>query len=309
MSSELDDDSSRIRSLLKQQQTLTSKCPEILRDDNARAELLELSRELTAQLTQPDELVADLAHAVSLPAVLSPQRTFRLNSTLFAKRTDLDNHNYWAKQAPDTMADLQSFMDGLYGGPLRSHWLSWFPMSDILTGLIEDEVAFVDIAGGRGHEGQAVLQKTDCKGRFVLQDLPEVINSIRDLDLRIETMGHDFLRTQPVKGAKVYFLSNILHDHPDPICKIILRRIAEVMKPGYSKLLISNIIMKDDQPPSRQLDMDITMLVLSGGLQRTEEDWTKLLGSVGLRIIKFWLSPGDQNGIVEAELKEDTKLG
>ncbi|KAF2231480.1 S-adenosyl-L-methionine-dependent methyltransferase [Viridothelium virens] len=206
------------------------------------------------------------------------------------------------------MADLQSFMDGLYGGPLRSHWLSWFPIRDMLTGLTKDKVAFVDVAGGRGHEGQAVLQETNCEGRFVLQDLPEVINGIKDLDPKIERMGHDFMRTQPVKGAKVYFLSNILHDHPDPVCQIILRRLAEVMRPSYSKLLISNIIMKDDQPPLRQLDMDITMLVLSGGSQRTEEEWTKLVDPVGFRIIKFWLPPGDQNGIVEAELKEGTGL-
>ena len=75
------------------------------------------------------------------------------------------------------------------------------------------------------------------------------------------------------------------------------------MTRGYSKLLISNIIMKDNQPPSRQLDMDITMLVLSGGSQRTEEEWTTLLDLAGLGVVKFWLPPGDQNGIVEAELK------
>ena len=74
------------------------------------------------------------------------------------------------------------------------------------------------------------------------------------------------------------------------------------MTPGHSKLLISNIIMKEDQPPSRQLDMDITMLVLSGGSQRTEGEWTKLLNPVGFRVVKFWLPPGDQNGVIEAKL-------
>ena len=118
----------------------------------------------------------------------------------YAKKTNLDNHNYWAKQTPDTMTDLQAFMGGLYGGPMRSHWLSWFPMKDMLAGVTKDEIAFVDVAGGRGHEAQAVFKETGCKGRFVLQDLPEVIAAIKDLDPKIERMGHDFMQEQPVKG-------------------------------------------------------------------------------------------------------------
>ena len=82
MASHLTADSHRIRSLLRQQQILISETPEILEDENARAELLELSRELTAQLTQPDELVADLAHCVSFSVAPSSSCTFRLNNTL-----------------------------------------------------------------------------------------------------------------------------------------------------------------------------------------------------------------------------------
>ena len=118
----------------------------------------------------------------------------------YAKNTDLDNHSYWARRAPDTMADLQGFMGGMYGGPIRTHWLSWFPMKDMLASVNKDEVAFVDVAGGRGHEAQAVYKETGCEGRFVLQDLPEVINGIKDLDSKVERFGHDFMEAQSVKG-------------------------------------------------------------------------------------------------------------
>lgn len=73
------------------------------------------------------------------------------------------------------------------------------------------------------------------------------------------------------------------------------------MTPGHSKLLISNFILTET-PSLHQLDMDISMFFLSGGAQRSEAEWTALLDSAGFRVVRFWHPPGDQNGIVEAEL-------
>lgn len=73
------------------------------------------------------------------------------------------------------------------------------------------------------------------------------------------------------------------------------------MLPRHSRLLISNFILTDE-PTLQQLDMDISMLFLSGGAQRSEPEWTALFESAGMRVIKFWHPPGDQNGIVEVEL-------
>jgi hypothetical protein len=41
----------------------------------------------------------------------------------------------------------------------------------------------------------------DAPGRLVLQDLPVVIDAIKDLDPKIERMNHDFHTEQPVKGT------------------------------------------------------------------------------------------------------------
>lgn len=72
---------------------------------------------------------------------------------------------------------------------------------------------------------------------------------------------------------------------------------------GYSKLLISNLIIADQDPSVRQCGLDIAMLQLHSGSQRGEHEWAKLLDQAGLRIIKFWHPPGDGDGIVEAELQ------
>lgn len=119
----------------------------------------------------------------------------------YARHTHLDNHKYWAQVKPETMEYFQTFMNGLYGGPARSLWWRWFPIHRFLES--DAEVAFVDIAGGRGHDVEGVLRACpEVRGRFVLQDLPEVIAGIQCLDPRIERVAHDFLTPQPatVKG-------------------------------------------------------------------------------------------------------------
>lgn len=120
----------------------------------------------------------------------------------YARHTELDNHRYWAQERPYVMSYFQDFMNGLYGGPGKQPWWSWYPIAEVLADA--GEVAFVDVAGGRGHEAEAVLQACpNVTARFVLQDLPEVIDATSGLDDRIEKMAHDFLTPQPaaVKGG------------------------------------------------------------------------------------------------------------
>ena len=76
------------------------------------------------------------------------------------------------------------------------------------------------------------------------------------------------------------------------------------MEPGYSKLLISNLIIKDEKAPLRHAGIDIAMFMFSG-LQRTETQWKQLLDKGGFKVVKFWYPPGDADGMVEAEIKLD----
>lgn len=74
------------------------------------------------------------------------------------------------------------------------------------------------------------------------------------------------------------------------------------MTPGYSKLLIGNIVLADVGVPLRQSLLDISMLVLHSGQQRSQSEFRELLEGAGFKIIKIWLPPGDGDGIVEAEV-------
>ncbi|KAK1457234.1 hypothetical protein CCUS01_01701 [Colletotrichum cuscutae] len=102
-----------------------------------------------------------------------------------------------------------------------------------------DATLLVDVAGGLGHDID------DFKKMYSNHpgDLPVVINDVEGIDTSIELMRHDFLTEQPIKGAKAYFMHSIMHDWPDDVCKKILASLAEAMKPGYSKLLIFEVVI------------------------------------------------------------------
>lgn len=225
----------------------------------------------------------------------------------FANKTKLQTYDYWATTGADKQ--FNTFMQGLFGTPARLRWLDWFPMDEVaLQGFDKSkgEYLLVDVGGGRGHESEAILEKYPLSaraGRFVLEDLGFVIDDIGKLDPHIEKLAHDFTQSQPIKGARVYFLQNVLHNWADPVCNTILTQLRGVMTAGYSKLLIGNIIIPSENAPLRQCGLDIAMLTLHSGAQRSETEWTWLLESNGFKVVKFWHAPGDGDGIVEAELK------
>jgi len=73
------------------------------------------------------------------------------------------------------------------------------------------------------------------------------------------------------------------------------------MTPGYSKLLIHDMIIPDQGASIFAAELDMTMMAFNGGLERTKVQWRALLNSVGLQGVEFW-DPVDEDGdgIIEA---------
>lgn len=220
------------------------------------------------------------------------------------------------------MANFNVFMQGLFGTPQRLGWLDWFPLAEVCFGGFDPskgEYLFVDVGGGKGHECRSVLGKyPEAQGKFALEDLPFVIDDVAQLDERVERVKHDFTTPQPIRGelfdldksvtrltnsgARVYFLQNILHNWASPVCLTILGHLRDAMLPGYSKLLIGNVILSDENVPLRQSGLDIAMLLMHSGCQRSESEWRALLRDAGLEVKKVWHPEGDGDGIIEAEV-------
>lgn len=83
-------------------------------------------------------------------------------------------------------------------------WVNWYPIQerviDGFNGQAED-VLQVNVGGGRGHDLDTFIPKfPGVKGRFILEDLPAVIDGYQKVNLRIEPVKHDFFTQQPVTG-------------------------------------------------------------------------------------------------------------
>jgi hypothetical protein len=110
--------------------------------------------------------------------------------------------------------------------------------------------------------------------------------------------------TLEITGARVYYFKNVLHDWSDEKAAIIFNNLKPAMKPGFSKIIAEEYILPDQNARSLPCMTDMAVMVFCSGLERTQQRWTDLMISVGLRIVKFWVREGDGLGIVEAELSE-----
>lgn len=144
----------------------------------------------------------------------------------------------------------------------RQPVLGLFPFETLAGGAGSDDVPLlVDIAGGDGNALRSILHAhPNFAGRVVLQDLPQVLDAIPKEKLEgIRPMHYDFNDAQPVEGARAYHLRRVLHDHPDELCRDILRNTASAMAPD-STLLIADLVMPE--VPSA-LDLDLVVLTVS----------------------------------------------
>jgi O-methyltransferase domain len=132
-----------------------------------------------------------------------------------------------------------------------------------------------DIAGGRGHLLSAILEAAPgSKG--VLFDLPHVISEAADLASSCLTLqgGNFFKDTLPKCDA--YILMEIIHDWPDKEAVAILRAVGQAAPPEATLFLIETIVPEGPQPDWSKM-LDIHMLTLLGGKQRTCREYELLL--------------------------------
>jgi C-methyltransferase len=130
-----------------------------------------------------------------------------------------------------------------------------------------------DIGGGRGHLLRAVLD-TAPDSHGVLFELPEVIDSLDVGHERMVTTAGDFF-VDPLPAADAYVLMEVLHDWTDENCVAILRAIRRAAHDG-SKLLIIEGVIPEEQADPRASVLDIVMLTVTGGRERTTDGLSAL---------------------------------
>lgn len=165
-----------------------------------------------------------------------------------------------------------------------------------LSALVAGEVApaydfsgfehVVDVGGSQGVMLAAVL-KAAPRASGVLFDLPEVIERGREavqglgLGGRLQAVGGDFLEGVP-GGGDLYILKSILHDWDDEKAVAILRNLRRVARAG-AKILVVEMVVPERVSPSPVHLMDLNMLVMLGGRERTQTELANLFARAELR--------------------------
>ena len=143
----------------------------------------------------------------------------------------------------------------------------------------------VDVGGGRGILIAALLRANPHLTGVVLDSASVVDRAAREIEAaglaeRCEAVAGDFFRFVP-PGGDIYLLAQVLHDWDDDRCQHILRTCREAMRDGDTLLVIEQIMPVRITSPSSAVGQDIAMLVLTGGHERTEQEFHTLLASSG----------------------------
>ncbi len=141
----------------------------------------------------------------------------------------------------------------------------------------------VDIGGGQGVLLAAILAATPGL-TGVLFDQSAVVDSARaTLPPGCEVVGGDFFGDIPA-GADAYVLSRVIHNWDDQDAVRILRSCRKAMPAGATLLIVESVLPERaaDQPAA--IRMDITMLMLFAGRERTETEYSALLSAAGLTL-------------------------
>jgi len=145
----------------------------------------------------------------------------------------------------------------------------------------------VDVGGSHGSMVAAVL-KRQPSARGILFDLPHVVEEAGPMLAaagvadRVERRGGDFRREVPA-GGDTYVLKAILHDWSDDECVAILANCRRAMAPG-GRVVVVEMLIDDAGPPSPAPLMDLNMLVMLTGRERTAEEFGNLFRRAGLKL-------------------------
>ena len=147
----------------------------------------------------------------------------------------------------------------------------------------------VDVGGGRGTLLAAILTAYPAL-RGILFDQPQVLEGARALleasgvASRCELSGGDFFQAVPA-GGDAYLLQQILHDWDDERAKQILERCHAAL-PSDGRLLIVERLIPPGNAPAPAKSVDMVMLVILGGRERTEGEYADLLAGAGFRLAR-----------------------
>lgn len=160
----------------------------------------------------------------------------------------------------------------------------------------------VDVGGGHGMLLSAILAAHPSV-QGTLFDLEEGIEAAKrgaggPLPGASFVIGDVFTTPVPA-GADAYLFRHLLHDYDDDDCIKMLQNVRKQMKPDSRVLVLEKTVPTDDTPgPGRWLDVHV--MLLSGGRERTEEEYRALFAKAGFKLARVLPTAHPAVEIIEA---------
>jgi hypothetical protein len=150
----------------------------------------------------------------------------------------------------------------------------------------------MDVAGGHGFILCEILNKyPSLKG--ILFDLESVVHDpqcaqcLMNVNHRCRTLAGNFFEHIP-SGADAYYMQHIIHDWDDePALKILgnCRQALEGQRKG--KLLVVDSVIPENSEPHFGKLVDLEMMLMPGGRERTEAEFRALFAKGGFEITRI----------------------
>jgi len=158
-----------------------------------------------------------------------------------------------------------------------------------------------DIGGGYGALLAAILKNSpNLKGILFDQEhviaKAEVILKEAGICDRCRAFGGDLLTHLP-EGADIYLLKSVIHDWNDSQSVRILQNCREVLKENGKVLLVERIMPVRAKQGSALVMLDLRMLMVTGGRERSENEFRALFEFAGLVVRQIIPLPSGFNVI------------
>jgi len=153
-----------------------------------------------------------------------------------------------------------------------------------------------DIGGGRGHLLRGILERTPSASGIVF-DLPHVIADASGVSERMRLQAGDFF-ADTLPAADGYLLMEVIHDWNDQDAAKILASVRRAA-PRHARVLIIEALVSESPGPHFSKVLDVIMLAVTGGQERTPTEYEALLAGAGFRFERV-IPTLSQHSIVEA---------